>query len=97
MKCQRCQNELQPHFNFCPVCGATAKSTCSNCHKEINTEWVSCPFCGTNLKAPQSAPTIQPPVIPPPQHSQQPRYYDRSNSSGNYNRRKKGFLDRFFS
>ncbi len=95
MKCQRCQNELHPHYNFCPVCGVQAKPTCSNCRKEVHAEWVNCPFCGANLKAPQSPPASKPPLVPP-QYSH-PRYYDRSNSSENYNRRKKGFLDRFFS
>lgn len=96
MKCQRCQNELHPHYNFCPVCGSQAKPACSHCRKDVNADWVNCPFCGANLKAPPIPPAGHSPVLPPPQYSK-PRYHDRSNSSGNYHRRKKGFLDRFFS
>jgi len=50
MKCDSCQNDVNPEWKVCPNCGEKLQTikTCPNCGKELEASWNICPFCGND-------------------------------------------------
>ena len=50
-ECDRCGENLDEAWSYCPYCGLTLDRTCSNCGRSIErSDWRVCPYCEAELE-----------------------------------------------
>lgn len=45
--CPHCTRPLPLDFQYCPACGAEARTPCKKCRRLVSEVWQSCAYCGT--------------------------------------------------
>ena len=50
MKCARCDENVDPGWSVCPVCGEAVRQACPQCGQEAMPHWRICPACRHPLR-----------------------------------------------